>query len=72
MTKLLWPERRLGIKSIKTTGEDTSLPELFPEMVRTMRFLDGLTLKLLFLPKGTPVNLVMNLNPRQQRFALLN
>lgn len=64
MTKLLWPERRLGIKSIKTTGEDTSLPELFPEMVRTMKFLDGLTLKLLFLPKGTPVNLVMNLNPK--------
>lgn len=64
MTKMLWPEKRLGIKSIKMTSEDSSLPELFPEMVRSMKLLDGLTLKLLYLPKGTPVNLLMNLNPK--------
>ncbi|MBC7658505.1 MAG: hypothetical protein H7249_02230 [Chitinophagaceae bacterium] len=64
MTKMLWPEKRLGINSIKVTTEDTSLPELFPEMVRTMKFLNGLTLKLIYIPKGTPVNLIMNLNPK--------
>ena len=64
MTKMLWPERRLGIKSIKVTSEDSSFPELFPEMLKTIKFLDGLTLKLLYLPKGTPVNLLMNLNPK--------
>ena len=26
MTKLLWPEKRLGIKSIKVTTEDSALP----------------------------------------------
>ncbi|RYZ89207.1 MAG: hypothetical protein EOP04_07415 [Proteobacteria bacterium] len=64
MTKLLWPEKRRGIKSIKVTSEDTSFPDLFPQMVRTVKWLDGLSLKLLFLPKGTPINLIMNLNPK--------
>src|SRR5205823_13512461 len=30
MSKLLWPERRLGIGSVKVTTEDSSLPDLFP------------------------------------------
>ncbi len=64
MTKMLWPEKRLGIKSIKVTTEDTSLPELFPQMEKTMKLLDGMTLKLLYLPKGTPINLIMNVNPK--------
>jgi mono/diheme cytochrome c family protein len=64
MEKLLWPEKRLGVKSIKVTTEETSLPELFPGLKRYLKGLDDLDLKLLRLPKGTPVNLVMNLNPK--------
>jgi mono/diheme cytochrome c family protein len=64
MEKLLWPERRLGVKSIKVTTEETSLPEMFPGLQHYLKGLDDLDLKLLTLPKGTPVNLVMNLNPR--------
>ncbi len=65
MTKMLWPEKRLGVKSIKVTSEDTSLPDLFPAWRGKLESrLEGMKLKLLLLPKGTPVNLVMNLNPR--------
>ena len=64
MEKLLWPERRLGVKSIKVTSVETSLPEMFPGLSRHFKSLNDLDLKLLMIPKGTPVNLVMNLNPR--------
>jgi hypothetical protein len=30
MSKLLWPERRLGLGSIKVTTEDSRFPDLFP------------------------------------------
>ncbi|MBC7660931.1 MAG: hypothetical protein H7249_14640 [Chitinophagaceae bacterium] len=64
MTKMLWPEKRLGVKSIKVTSEDTSLPDIFPGLHNELKSLDGLKLKLLELPKGTPVNLAMSLNPK--------
>jgi mono/diheme cytochrome c family protein len=64
MEKLLYPERRLGVKSIKVTTAETSLPEMFPGLKTHLKGLEDLDLKLLMLPKGTPVNLVMNINPR--------
>jgi mono/diheme cytochrome c family protein len=64
MEKLLWPERRLGVKSIKVTTAATPLPDLFPGLQKHLKNLDDLDLKLLLLPKGTPINLVMNLNPK--------
>jgi hypothetical protein len=62
--KLLWPERRLGVKSIKVTTEETSLPDIFPGLKKHLPGLDDLDLKLMMLPKGTPINLVMNINPK--------
>ncbi len=64
MEKLLWPEKRLGIKSIKVTSSDTSLPEIFPALQSQLKLFNQLDLKLLMLPKGTPVNLLMNINPK--------
>ena len=48
MEKLLWPEKRLGSKSMWTTTVDSSLP-----------LESGYKLK---VPKGTPVNLFANIN----------
>jgi hypothetical protein len=64
MEKLLWPERRLGVRSIKVTTEETSLPDLFPGLQKYLKGFEDLDLKLLMLPKGTPINLVMNINPK--------
>ncbi len=64
MQKLLWPEKRLGVKSMKVTSEDTSLPDIFPGLQSHLKLLNEMDLKLLLLPKGTPVNLVMNLHPQ--------
>jgi hypothetical protein len=62
MEKLLYPEKRLGIKSIKVTGDETSLPDMFPGLQSHFKGLEDLDLKLLMMPKGTPVNLVMNVS----------
>jgi cytochrome c5 len=64
MEKLLWPDRRLGVRSIKVTTEETSLPEMFPGLQKYLKGFGDLDLKLLMLPKGTPINLVMNINPK--------
>jgi hypothetical protein len=64
MEKLLYPERRRGVGSIKVTTADTSLPELFPGMKDHLAGLEGMDLKLMMFPKGTPVNLLMNLHPK--------
>jgi mono/diheme cytochrome c family protein len=61
--KLLWPERRLGVKSIKVTSVETNLPDMFPGIASKLNLFEDMDLKLLSFPKGTPVNLVMNLNP---------
>jgi mono/diheme cytochrome c family protein len=64
MEKLLYPEKRLGVKSIKVTTEDTSFPDLFPGLKEHFKGLDDLDLKLMMFPKGTPINLIMNINPK--------
>lgn len=64
MEKLLWPEKRLGVKSIKVTSTTISLPEVFPGLGEKLKGFEDMDLKLLELPAGTPVNLVMNVNPR--------
>ncbi len=48
MEKLLWPEKRLGVKSMWTTSVDSELP-----------LESGYKLK---VPKGTPVKLFANIN----------
>ncbi len=48
MAKLLWPEKRLGVQSVWTTSEDSELPQE-----------SGYRLK---IRKGTPVNLIANIN----------
>ncbi len=62
MTKLLWPERRLGIKSIKVTTEDSALPPMVTQQLA--EFVPGLDVSLLRVPKGTPINLLMNVHPK--------
>src|SRR5262249_34266632 len=67
MAKLLWPERRLGVKSIKVTTEDCTLPDLFPMLRQAMpQFADlpDLPTDLLQVPRGTPINLLMNVSPK--------
>ena len=49
MTKLLWPERRLGIKSIKVTTEDSALPPMVTQQLA--EFVPGLDVSLLTSPK---------------------
>ena len=64
MEKLLYPERRPGVNSIKVTSAETSLPEIFPALLPHLKGLEDLDLKLMMFPKGTPINLVMNVSPR--------
>jgi hypothetical protein len=64
MEKLLWPEKRLGVQSIKTTSAETSLPEIFPGLLPKLKRFQDLDLKLLMFPKGTTVNLLMGVNPK--------
>ena len=61
MTKMLSPEKRLGIKSVKVTSAETSLPEIFPGILKHIKGLNNMQLKLVSFPAGTPVNLLMNL-----------
>jgi mono/diheme cytochrome c family protein len=60
--KMLWPEKRLGPKSVKVTTEETSLPELL-QALKLKRF-NAMEMKFMTLPKGTPLNLIFNLNPK--------
>ena len=67
MTKLLWPERRLGVGSMVVTTEESTLPDFFPMLIKAMpEFSDlpGLDLVRVTVPKGTPVNLLMNLHAK--------
>src|SRR6266404_1431860 len=73
ITKLLWPERRLGVGSMVVTTQDTKLPDFFPMLMQVMpEFSDlpGLDLDLINVPKGTPVNLIMNLHARDVKAVL--
>ena len=66
--KLLWPERRLNKDSIWRTQNDCSLhlrKEFVPRELHAIRALvdnDGY-IRVGMIPKGTPVNLVANLDP---------
>ncbi len=61
--KLLWPEKRDGVKSIKRTSAVTSLPDIFAGLKPNLKDkFDEMDLKILELPAGTPVNLVMSFN----------
>ncbi|HEY7326938.1 MAG TPA: hypothetical protein VH592_04835 [Gemmataceae bacterium] len=66
MRKLLSPELRLKERSIKLTTEDSHLPDFFDLIRREIPELAAFDLqpKLLIIPKGTPINLVMNLHAR--------
>ena len=68
--KLLWPERRLNKESIWRTQNECSLhlrKEFVPQALRTLADSDGY-IKIGFIPKGTPVNLIANLEPDFGRF----
>ena len=66
--KLLWPEKRLNKDSIWRTQNDCSLhlrKEFVPPLLKPLRALadrDGY-IKTGMIPKGTPINLVANLDP---------
>ncbi len=69
MTKLLSPEKRLGIKSMKVTTEDSALPPMVTQLKDLQpKFADlpAWMSSLLRVPKGTPINLLMN-HPPQRR-----
>jgi len=73
--KLLWPEKRLNKDSIWRTQNDCSLhlrKEFVPRelhVIRAMADSDGY-IKVGMIPKGTPVNLVANLDPGSEHKAV--
>jgi hypothetical protein len=73
MGKLLWPERRRGIGSVKVTTEDSRFPDLFP----LLKTLDPefaafeFDADLMRVPKGTPINLLTNVHPKDVKSVLL-
>ena len=73
MTKLLSPEQRLGVGSMLVTTQDSKLPDFFAILQKEMpEFADlqGLDLDLVNVPKGTPVNLIMNLHVKDVKVVL--
>ncbi len=72
MHKLLWPETRLKEASIKRTTQDSHLPDLFDLIRREDPELAVLNLdmKQLIVPQGTPINLLMNVHPRDAKAVL--
>jgi hypothetical protein len=70
--KLLWPEKRLGIKSIWRTSRESNfeihssvLPEPLRILVKPFLDADGY-FRIGTIPKGTPINLLANLNPEMK------
>ncbi len=73
MTKLLSPERRRGVGSMLVTTQDSKLPDFFAILQKEMpefAGLQGLDLDLIDVPKGTPVNLIMNLHVKDVKVVL--
>jgi len=71
--KLLWPTKRLGKESIWRTQDDCGLhirKEYVPEPLRVLAEADGY-INLAFIPKGTPINLIANLQPTPLEAPLL-
>ncbi|MDQ6622032.1 MAG: hypothetical protein M3Y86_00910 [Verrucomicrobiota bacterium] len=63
--KLLWPEKRLGKNSIWRTENESQLSlrkEYLPKPLQALADKDGY-LRLGPIPKGTPINLLANLEP---------
>lgn len=63
--KLLWPEKRLNKESIWRTQNECSLhlrKEFVPKALQALADSDG-HIKVGHIPKGTPVNLLANLEP---------
>jgi hypothetical protein len=73
MSKLLWPERRLGLGSIKVTTEDSKLPDLFPLLKTLDPDLAAFDFDpaLLRVPKGTPIGLITNVHPKDVKSVLM-
>jgi mono/diheme cytochrome c family protein len=73
MSKLLWPERRQGLASIKVTTEDSKLPDLFPLLKTLDPDLAAFDFdpELLRVPKGTPINLITNVHPKDAKSVLM-
>jgi hypothetical protein len=73
MSKLLWPERRQGLASIKVTTEDSKLPDIFPLLKTLDPELAAFDFdpELLRVPKGTPINLITNIHPKDVKSVLL-
>ena len=73
MSKLLWPERRHGLGSIKVTTEDSRFPDLFPLLKALDPELASFDFdpELLRVPKGTPINLLTNLHPKDVKSVLM-
>ncbi len=72
MSKLLWPERRLGLGSMKVTTEDSKLPDLFPLLKTLDPELAAFDFApdLLRVPKGTPITLLTNVHPKDAKSVL--
>ncbi|MEO7724826.1 MAG: hypothetical protein ABIU29_09105 [Chthoniobacterales bacterium] len=73
VAKLLWPENRLGKASIWRTQNECNLhlrEEFLPKPLRAFADRDG-WLKLGPVPKGTPINLLANLEPAFGQLAAL-
>jgi cytochrome c5 len=70
--KLLWPEKRLNKASIWRTQNECSLhlrKEFAPKLLQRLAGPDGY-IKIGPIPKGTPVNLIANLEPDFQNVDL--
>ena len=73
MAKLLWPEKRPGIKTIKVTTDDSTLPDVFPmlkQLLPEFADLPDLDVDLLRVPAGTPINLLMNVHAKDIKAVL--
>ena len=71
--KLLWPEKRLNRSSIWRTQNECRLQlrkEFVPKVVRALAKDDGY-IKIGYIPKGTPINLIGNLQPNVTQLARL-
>ena len=71
--KLLWPEKRLHKESISRTQEECTLQlrkEFAPKILQRWAGRDSY-IKIGFIPKGTPVNLIANLEPDLGQLTVL-
>jgi hypothetical protein len=71
--KLLWPEKRLNKESIWRTQNECALhlrKEFVPKVLQPLADTDGY-IKIGMIPKGTPINLIANLEPDFGQLAAL-